>query len=126
MLIIILGVVYLHFSYAFEFSDKHSVASNLRPEVYYPVLGVILAITYVASIYLVQEIEIEDKYQVPFISSDALIILVYVLMEAVLMFALYLSFMIFSKYLISFIIFVVFLVINFALAGFAIKYSKDG
>ena len=123
MLSIVLFVVYLHMSNAFEYSLRHSVFSDIRPSVYYPILGVFLCLIYLMSLVLIKEIVIEDKYQKPFIRYDKTGIMGFIVIETILMILIYITYMIQGNYKYALIIFSVFLLINFVVIVAIAKFA---
>ena len=125
MLSVILFIVYYHMANAFEYSLRHSVFSDIRPSVYYPILGVFLCLIYLMSLVLIKEIVIEDKYQRPFVIFDKTGILIYIFIEFILLIVVYITYMIKSEYKISSLVFSIFLLVNFAVLILIAKFATS-
>lgn len=125
ILMIVLMLVYFKIGPVFEASLRKGTLTGIDKSVYYPCYGIFLAILYAIAVFLIKEIDIDDRYEKAFNDIDQAGILVFILIQAILAGSIYVTFIVYVKFWLTLIIFSVFLLINFIAIMLITKMAKD-
>lgn len=125
LLLIVLLITYYKLGSLDEASFRKGVTPGLKKTIYYPVLGVVAAITYGIGAFLIKYVDIDDRFEKAFSKVDRTGMLLFILMETILTIALYFTYMLNASYFISWILIAAFLVLCFAILALIIKLTTD-